>query len=1337
MKKTKRILSLILVITMILSLTTTVLGTVTIGEIPLRVKEKADAVGTNITIFTDSAGTFEIVAIDNYIVENDMLTLDKATNTVTTDYVGGDDISSYATQDNGETWVLMYNDYPTVVTLSDTDFDIVYSDNDVYDFETVDVLYNSLTDNIVPFQSPSNLANYVTALNSVNQADYTTDSWSTYQGILLANAVSKYNTQVEVNIATNNVYAAQGNLVLKTTEANLIDYNNTLEAVRSIDFTPNSWADYQIVVNANIVTLSNTQEEVDSATEALAEAQTHLVLKLVEADMTAYEEALAEVKEEDYEPESWSYYQVVVSENKVTSADTQNEVDEATQNIINAQKFLILKSSLPDLTAYHATLAAVVQEDYTSSSWSIYMGVVGENVVTQSNTQEEVNTATQNIINAQKNLVFYNKINLDNAKFRFSELVETDYETDSWALLTDILQLDESTNADIGIKYNQMMYLMDTLIELSGDLTEYSAVLDSVKTEDYTTESWEVYESIAKDTMNIVTTYNLQSEIDAATERIREAQNNLVPISIVDKTELNLWKEAIATYIQADYTVDSWNALQMALNEPENTVEEVALKVTELQEKINGLVFTNQAFLDNLMSERSYYLGFAFMFTNESFNVLLETGDLPESTKEQVDIKIQAVTNALIGLVELSAHANLNAYNNVLNSVHESDYTPNSWAEYKLVVNANIVTINNTQKQVDDATVNIVVAQDSLVERADFTEYSNLLASVARIDYTEESWLPYKELIDGFGWTPNTIQSEVDAVIDDMILAQSKLVQKPADLTEYYLTLNSVKEELFTTESWLAFKNIVDSNPVDTSMKQSEVIVITYNIGNARSLLIIRPVTDGLITVNYEEALANVNEIDYTLESWAEYQLVVDENWISVVSTQDEVDEATANILEAQETILVLRKNEVDLTGYNSVLGRVNEEDYTAQSWLVYLYALSQNEVDEENSQIEVDEAVEAIREAQDNLILKTDFTEFNDLPELDPDDYTEESWAIYEEVWADIYISIDSTQEEVDEAIILITEAQKNLVLKTNLTLYIEALDKVKQSNYTNSSWKVYQEVVAENVVTIEDTQTDVDLAVINILEAQKSLVEKSSGGGGSSGGGSSGGDKEEPVKPVEPVEPVKPVEDSKKIDVIVDGKKSTVVIKENIDIKPEIKGYVSGYSDNTFRPENKVTRAETTQMLSNILGDSGMLKEDAEDVDSSAWYSNSVGKIMGLGVMGGYSDGTFRPDSNITRQEFAVTLVNLMDLSSMTIVADKSFTDVENTYGAEAIKLLASIGVISGYPDGTFGPDREITRAEMVVILNRLLGDRLSLEAFGDFEFTDIEDSWAKDEILRAAGR
>ncbi len=119
------------------------------------------------------------------------------------------------------------------------------------------------------------------------------------------------------------------------------------------------------------------------------------------ADLTAYNAALAAVTQSDYTIASWSTYDAVVQANVVTEENTQGEVDAAEANIIAAQASLVLKA---DLTDYNIALNAVDEGDWTPASWSTYMTVVNNNVVTEENTQAEVDAAEANIIAAQANL---------------------------------------------------------------------------------------------------------------------------------------------------------------------------------------------------------------------------------------------------------------------------------------------------------------------------------------------------------------------------------------------------------------------------------------------------------------------------------------------------------------------------------------------------------------------------------------------------------------------------------------------------------------------------------------------------------------------------------------------------------------------------------------------------------------------------------------------------------------------------------------------------------------------------------------------------------------------
>lgn len=113
--------------------------------------------------------------------------------------------------------------------------------------------------------------------------------------------------------------------------------------------------------------------------------------------------------------------------------------------------------------------------------------------------------------------------------------------------------------------------------------------------------------------------------------------------------------------------------------------------------------------------------------------------------------------------------------------------------------------------------------------------------------------------------------------------------------------------------------------------------------------------------------------------------------------------------------------------------------------------------------------------------------------------------------------------------------------------------------------------------------------------------------------------------------------------------------------------------------------------------------------DVDEDAWYAQMVNEFSAQSIINGYEDGAFRPDCNVTRAEFAIMLFKYIDGMSistedtMTIV----FSDVnEDAWYYEAVMTLANYGVINGYPNGTFWPDKEITREEIAYILYKFVG-------------------------------
>lgn len=148
----------------------------------------------------------------------------------------------------------------------------------------------------------------------------------------------------------------------------------------------------------------------------------------------------------------------------------------------------------------------------------------------------------------------------------------------------------------------------------------------------------------------------------------------------------------------------------------------------------------------------------------------------------------------------------------------------------------------------------------------------------------------------------------------------------------------------------------------------------------------------------------------------------------------------------------------------------------------------------------------------------------------------------------------------------------------------------------------------------------------------------------------------------------------------------------------------FVSGYNTGLFLPEKKLSRAEACSLFYKLLRSTDWEKKTFPDVKSDQWYAEAVETLAGLGILSGYEDGTFAPGHDITRAEF-VSIA--MAFSTLDTTGDSSFSDVKDSFwAADAINSAAAQGWISGFGDGTFAPNSPVTRAQAVSILNKMLG-------------------------------
>ena len=183
----------------------------------------------------------------------------------------------------------------------------------------------------------------------------------------------------------------------------------------------------------------------------------------------------------------------------------------------------------------------------------------------------------------------------------------------------------------------------------------------------------------------------------------------------------------------------------------------------------------------------------------------------------------------------------------------------------------------------------------------------------------------------------------------------------------------------------------------------------------------------------------------------------------------------------------------------------------------------------------------------------------------------------------------------------------------------------------------------------------------------------------------------------------------------------------------------YIQGYPDGRVKPQNNITRAEVATIFFRLLTDDARdyyysTDSGFSDVKPGDWYNTAVATMVQAGILNGYSDGTFKPNASITRAEFATIAARF--LSNPYSTKDR-FYDTEGHWAEVYINRAAEIGWIGGYPDGSFKPDRYITRAEAVTLVNNVLGR----EPHADYMLDDMitwpdnpKSAWYYEDIQEA---
>ena len=181
--------------------------------------------------------------------------------------------------------------------------------------------------------------------------------------------------------------------------------------------------------------------------------------------------------------------------------------------------------------------------------------------------------------------------------------------------------------------------------------------------------------------------------------------------------------------------------------------------------------------------------------------------------------------------------------------------------------------------------------------------------------------------------------------------------------------------------------------------------------------------------------------------------------------------------------------------------------------------------------------------------------------------------------------------------------------------------------------------------------------------------------------------------------------------------------------------KGYISGYEDGTFKPDNSITRAEFVRLVNQSMGYTKTGNVYFSDVSSSYWGYNDIQKGVAAGYVRGDGNGKFRPNDPVSRQEAAVMISQICGLGQDFSAAAK-YTDYRYipSWAAGYVGAVSKAGIMSGYPDGDFKGDRYLSRAEAVIALDKALNYNASTtddrEVLKNYKLTDTS---LKDKIIQ----
>ena len=304
-------------------------------------------------------------------------------------------------------------------------------------------------------------------------------------------------------------------------------------------------------------------------------------------------------------------------------------------------------------------------------------------------------------------------------------------------------------------------------------------------------------------------------------------------------------------------------------------------------------------------------------------------------------------------------------------------------------------------------------------------------------------------------------------------------------------------------------------------------------------------------------------------------------------------------------------------------------------------------------------------------------------------------------------YLTVDNADKRFGQEIVLKAICYPTVKTSTALLNVVNNYNSVLGLNLSGfnglSETNKAQAIVSfsEQNPTVASMQSVLDLIVGGYN--QQTPPPPGGGGGGGGGGGSSSNDGSYIIQPMPSVSDTPAAPQTSVFNDLTD-----VSWAKDAILTLHSKGIIAGYGNGQFAPNNNIKREEFIRLVVGAYyPDEESVNVDFGDVDTDAWYYDSIAIAVNQGIISGIGENSFGTGMNISRQDMAVILYRVAGGRFTVKNAEKKFADdgMISDYAKEAVYALRDAGIINGVSDSEFAPGKNATRAETAVMLHRFM--------------------------------